>query len=57
MDNAKQMLKHSNLSIAEIALYVGYGDASHFTAVFKKQIGTTPKDYRATVRAKLFSDT
>jgi transcriptional regulator GlxA family with amidase domain len=57
MENAKQMLKHSNLSIAEIALCVGYGDASHFATVFKKHIGTTPRLYRVTVRAKLFSDT
>jgi transcriptional regulator GlxA family with amidase domain len=57
MDNAKQMLKQSNLTIAEIALYVGYSDAGYFTTVFKKHIGTTPRHYRATVRAKLFSDT
>ncbi|MGB3609386.1 MAG: helix-turn-helix domain-containing protein [Cellvibrio sp.] len=52
---ARDLLKTSNLSINEIAEKVGYQDAGYFTILFKKQLATTPKEYRATVRAKLFS--
>ncbi len=54
IDSAKQLLQTSNLSISEVAYRVGYQDLSHFTGLFKKQLSTTPSDYRTTVRAKLF---
>jgi len=52
---AKELLKNSNLTIAEIAYRVGYIDVSYFTELFKKLASITPKEYRATVRAKLFN--
>ncbi len=52
---ARDLLKTSNLSISEIADKVGYQDPSYFTLLFKKQLATSPNDYRKTVRAKLFS--
>lgn len=52
---ARDLLKTSNLSIGEIADKVGYQDTSYFTVLFKKQLATSPNDYRKTVRAKLFS--
>ena len=52
---AKDLLKTSNLSIAEIVDKVGYQDAGFFTSLFKKHMGITPNAYRETVRAKLFS--
>ena len=55
INTARDLLKTSNLSINEVAEKVGYQDAGYFTALFKKQLATTPKEYRATVRAKLFS--
>lgn len=55
INHARGLLKTSNLSISEIADKVGYQDAGHFNALFKKQLSTTPAQYRATVRAKLFS--
>jgi transcriptional regulator GlxA family with amidase domain len=51
---ARDLLKTSNLSIGEIAERVGYQDTGYFTGLFKKQLATTPSEYRATVRAKLF---
>ncbi|MDQ2077297.1 helix-turn-helix domain-containing protein [Marinimicrobium sp. ABcell2] len=53
--NARGLLKTSNLSINEIADKVGYQDTGYFNALFKKLLATTPAEYRATVRAKLFS--
>jgi len=52
---AKELLQNSNLSIKEIAYRVGYIDVSYFTKLFKEFSSITPKEYRTTVRAKLFS--
>lgn len=53
--NAKELLKSSNLSIAEIANHCGYQNASSFTRIFRRAFHTSPRKYRETVRAKLFS--
>ena len=55
IETAKDLLQTSNLSISEVAYKVGYQDVGHFTGLFKKMLAATPRDYRATVRAKLFS--
>jgi transcriptional regulator GlxA family with amidase domain len=54
LDNACELLRSSNLSIAEIAFNTGYPDASYFSALFHKAMKTTPKAYRDLVRHKLF---
>lgn len=54
IDNAKELLKNTNLSISEVAASVGYSDSSYFTAQFKKSISLPPKEYRRLVRKKLF---
>ncbi|WNO10902.1 GlxA family transcriptional regulator [Teredinibacter sp. KSP-S5-2] len=55
METAKDLLKTTNLSIGEVMDKVGYHDGSYFTNLFRKIHGTTPSQYRTTVRAKLFS--
>ncbi len=40
------LLTHSNLKLQQIAHQVGYNDASHFTAMFKKTTGMTPLEFR-----------
>ena len=52
---ARDLLKNSNLSIGEIVYQVGYQDGAYFSSLFKKHFGTTPQQYRITVRGKLFS--
>ncbi len=52
---ARDLLQNTNLSISEIAYRVGYVDVSYFTKLFRRLSSTTPKEYRTTVRAKLFS--
>ncbi len=52
---AKSLLKNSDLNISEIAFRVGYLDTSYFTKQFKKRSGVTPKEWRRSVRAKLFT--
>ena len=43
IEKAKYLLQHSELSIAEIALRVGFCDQSHLTRCFKRIVGVTPK--------------
>ena len=44
---AAELLKTSMLSVAEIAMYVGYPDSNYFVKVFKKRYGMTPSAYRS----------
>lgn len=55
INQARQLLKHSNLSIAEIAFSVGYQDVSYFTGLFRRMHDVTPNAYRRLVRTKLFN--
>lgn len=55
LEQAKSLLKHSNLSIAEIAYGIGYQDTSSFASLFKRTNAVTPKEYRHLVRTKLFN--
>jgi AraC-like DNA-binding protein len=50
VEDAKRLLRHSELSVTEIAYSVGFGDSNYFSAVFKKNIGLSPLAYRKTVK-------
>lgn len=54
LDYAKDLLKHSNLNVSEIAHRVGYQDGSYFSELFGKLNRVTPKEYRRLVRNKQF---
>ena len=43
---AKELLCHSDASVAEIACAVGYENQSKFTAAFRAVTGVLPRDYR-----------
>jgi AraC family transcriptional regulator len=43
LNHAKNLLQHSHLSIAEIAIRTGFCDQSHLTRHFKRIMGMTPK--------------
>ncbi|MBD3881892.1 helix-turn-helix transcriptional regulator [Phormidium tenue FACHB-886] len=43
IQQAKHLLQHSELSIAEVATRVGFCDQSHLTRCFKRITGMTPK--------------
>ena len=44
---AAEMLRETNLPVQEISSYVGYTDNNYFVKVFKKVMGNTPSEYRA----------
>jgi AraC family transcriptional regulator len=52
MDQAKNLLGNSELSLVEVAASVGYQTQAHFTGVFHKQIGVTPRAFRMNCRAE-----
>ena len=43
---AKVLLKHSELSISEIAYKLGFVDQSYFSRFFKTHTGNTPREYK-----------
>jgi len=49
---AKHLLENTDLPVGEVASSVGYHNFSHFTKMFKKCTGFSPKDYRKNGRAK-----
>jgi transcriptional regulator GlxA family with amidase domain len=55
LDTARQLLQNTNLSIGEIAQRCGYQDTAWFATLFRRFYDVTPRTYRHTVRAKLFS--
>ncbi len=50
-ERAKRLLAETDMPIVDLAADVGFAGLSAFYRFFKKQTGTTPKDYRASVRA------
>ena len=54
LDQARDLLKKTNLGIAEIALQIGYSDPDYFRRLFKQQYQLSPSDFRRSVRGKLF---
>lgn len=46
MHSAEELLRYTKLSVAEIALLVGFENASSFGKVFHKKAGITPGAYR-----------
>jgi two-component system, response regulator YesN len=52
MKKAKSLLKNSQLKIYEIANMIGYQDDKYFRKVFKKVVGITPNEFRASLEGK-----
>ena len=45
-EEAKRLLRYSDKSAAAICAYLGFSSQSHFSRVFKKYTGLTPREYR-----------
>jgi transcriptional regulator GlxA family with amidase domain len=55
ISQSRELLKHSNLGVGEIAWQVGLRDASYFSQLFRRHCGVSPLRYREAVRGKLFT--
>jgi AraC family transcriptional regulator len=47
MVKATELVRHSTLSLTEVALACGFSSASHFSNRFKASTGQTPSQLRA----------
>lgn len=47
VERAKSLLRQTDLPISETALQLGFHDQSHFTNLFRRWVGVTPKAFRA----------
>jgi len=56
VEHACHLLIHSNISLAEIALACCFSDQSHFSMMFKRQMGITPSKFRKRSPAAGMSD-
>lgn len=46
MERAKRLLRESDLPLAQVARRVGYQTQAHFTGVFRRHVGLTPRVFR-----------
>lgn len=51
-EQAKRLLRDTELSISRVGEAVGFVSSSHFSYVFRKTVGVTPTEYRAGGMAK-----
>ena len=45
-EEAKRLLRYSDKPLTAIGSYLGFSSASHFSRVFKANVGSTPSEYR-----------
>ncbi|XZE45047.1 helix-turn-helix domain-containing protein [Pirellulaceae bacterium SH467] len=46
IESSQQLLRSTEKSITEIAIHCGFSTSQYFSSVFRKYVGTTPKEYR-----------
>lgn len=55
LDSARELLRDTNLTVAEVGEASGFHTAAYFGRVFRERLSMTPGEYRKMVRAKLFT--
>ncbi len=53
IERAKELLRNSRFTLVDVALGVGFQTQSHFTTVFKRFVGQTPHQWRASIAEPL----
>ena len=56
IERAQQLLRDPSLTLADIALSVGFQNQAHFTTVFKRFSGATPHRWRRSTQVSGFRD-
>lgn len=49
IEYARKLLHNSNMRILEAGVRSGFSDQSHFTKIFRRMVGVTPTEYRASI--------
>ncbi len=52
MEQAKKILRTTNLKVAEVAVRCGYNDPHYFSIIFRKNTGLPPQQFRAMAKEK-----
>lgn len=52
MNDAKILLKNTDLSVTEIAFSIGFNNSNYFSALFKKEVGKSPLQFRKKSRSQ-----
>jgi len=47
IERARDLLRTANLTVTEVCLLVGFSSLGSFSALFKREMGVTPSEYRA----------
>lgn len=50
IDRLRELLRHTELPLSEVALEAGFGDQSQMTTAFRRATGVTPREFRRMVR-------
>jgi AraC family transcriptional regulator len=50
VERARRMIQEGSRDLVAVALEAGFADQSHFTRIFRRLVGTTPGEYRRSVR-------
>lgn len=50
MERAKRLLRETDTPLAQVAREVGYQTQAHFTGVFRRYVGLTPRTFRVQAR-------
>ena len=50
LQKAQELLADSTLNISEVAAVVGYNNPLYFSRIFKKYVGSPPRDYQIQAR-------
>lgn len=51
LTRAKALLADRHSRISEVAYAVGFNDLSHFDKTFRKMVGRSPTEYRASLQS------
>ena len=46
MERARQLLRDTEMGVAQVGFEVGYTDPGHFGRTFRRLVGCTPLSYR-----------
>lgn len=55
LDSARELLRDTNLTVAEVGEACGFRGSAYFGRVFRQRLSMTPGEYRKMVRAKPFT--
>jgi AraC family transcriptional activator of pobA len=47
---AERVMRYSNMSVGQVALYLGFADPAYFSRFFARECGASPRTFRAGVR-------